>query len=54
MKSPQSKYDEFVNSRFHQVSTDEVYGSIKKGNLKRILPTCLIPHTPHPKHLQIC
>ena len=27
----------FLNSRFHQISTDEVYGSIESGSFKEII-----------------
>ncbi len=45
MKSPQSTYDEFANSRFHQVSTDEVFGSIKKGKFNENSP--YLPNSPY-------
>ena len=34
MKSPHEIKKEYVNARFHQISTDEVYGSIEKGSAK--------------------
>ena len=40
-------------SRFHQISTDEVYGSIKKGSLLKVC-ICQIHHIQHPKLLLIC
>ena len=32
MKSPFNYKPKFKNARFHQISTDEVYGSIEKGS----------------------
>tara|TARA_Y100001954_G_scaffold228927_1_gene274109 strand:+ start:1568 stop:2536 length:969 start_codon:yes stop_codon:yes gene_type:complete len=34
MEKPFKKKKKFLNSRFHQISTDEVYGSIESGSFK--------------------
>lgn len=41
MKSPHKRKEKFANSRFHQISTDEVYGSVIEGSFtekSRYLP----------------
>lgn len=41
MEGPHKRKEKFARSRFHQISTDEVYGSIKKGSFtekSRYLP----------------
>jgi len=41
MEGPNKRKEKFAKSRFHQISTDEVYGSIKKGSFtekSRYLP----------------
>jgi len=41
MEGPHKRKEKFIRSRFHQISTDEVYGSIKKGSFtekSRYLP----------------
>ena len=41
MEGPYKRKEKFARSRFHQISTDEVYGSIKKGSFtekSRYLP----------------
>ena len=38
MKKPFSFRKEFINARFHQISTDEVYGSIKKNSFSEDSP----------------
>ena len=45
MKSPHLKLDEFKHARFHQISTDEVYGSIKNGSFTEKSP--YLPNSPY-------
>ena len=45
MKSPNVTNNDFKFARFHQVSTDEVYGSIKKGSFSENSP--YMPNSPY-------
>ncbi len=45
MTKPFKYKDEYKNSRFHQISTDEVYGSIKSGTFSE--KSCYKPNSPY-------
>ena len=49
MKSPHFVKEGYEDARFHQISTDEVYGSIKEGSFDENSNTFQIPLTQRAK-----
>ena len=45
MEGPHKRKGKFIKSRFHQISTDEVYGSIKKGSFTE--ESLYLPNSPY-------
>ena len=45
MKSPHNVNEKYKHARFHQISTDEVYGSIKYGSFNENSP--YMPNSPY-------